>query len=78
MFFFTLRKSSPLMCVPIIKLLRFLTQYFSIPCVFSRNIRTLANHSTVYAIDLLGFGESDKPIAFPYTMEKWAQVYANL
>ncbi|XP_060965941.1 pheophytinase, chloroplastic [Cannabis sativa] len=39
-----------------------------------RNIRTLAQNHTVYAIDLLGFGASDKPEGFPYTMETWAQL----
>ncbi|KAF3435101.1 hypothetical protein FNV43_RR22188 [Rhamnella rubrinervis] len=39
-----------------------------------RNIRTLGQNSTVYAIDLLGFGASDKPAGFSYTMEKWAQL----
>lgn len=35
----------------------------------------LAENQTVYAIDLLGFGASDKPAGFAYTMEIWAQVY---
>ncbi|KAJ4850018.1 hypothetical protein Tsubulata_014052 [Turnera subulata] len=39
-----------------------------------RNINTLAQNHTVYAIDLLGFGASDKPQGFPYTMEAWAQL----
>ncbi|KAL6215854.1 hypothetical protein ACLB2K_015281 [Fragaria x ananassa] len=38
-----------------------------------RNIKTLAKNYTVYAIDLIGFGASDKPIGFSYTMEKWAE-----
>lgn len=29
----------------------------------------------MYAIDLLGFGASDKPEGFSYTMETWAQVF---
>ncbi|CAI9113071.1 OLC1v1013599C1 [Oldenlandia corymbosa var. corymbosa] len=28
----------------------------------------------VYAVDLLGFGASDKPIGFPYTMEAWSEL----
>nr|XP_004292903.2 PREDICTED: pheophytinase, chloroplastic [Fragaria vesca subsp. vesca] len=39
-----------------------------------RNIKTLAKNYTVYAIDLIGFGASDKPIGFSYTMEKWAEL----
>ncbi|KAJ1379478.1 Alpha/Beta hydrolase fold [Sesbania bispinosa] len=39
-----------------------------------RNIKTLAQNYTVYAIDLLGFGASDKPPGFSYTMETWAQL----
>lgn len=39
-----------------------------------RNIGILAESNTVYAIDLLGFGASDKPIGFDYTMETWAQL----
>ncbi|KVH87917.1 pheophytinase, chloroplastic [Cynara cardunculus var. scolymus] len=39
-----------------------------------RNIPTLGQTSTVYAIDLLGFGASDKPVGFEYTMEAWAQL----
>lgn len=40
----------------------------------SRNIATLSQNYTVYAIDLLGFGASDKPKGFAYTMEAWAEV----
>ncbi|XP_047151965.1 pheophytinase, chloroplastic [Vigna umbellata] len=39
-----------------------------------RNINILAQNYTVYAIDLLGFGASDKPPGFQYTMETWAQL----
>eukprot|EP00261_Vitis_vinifera_P000463 XP_002262834.2 PREDICTED: pheophytinase, chloroplastic [Vitis vinifera] len=39
-----------------------------------RNIMILAESQTVYAIDLLGFGASDKPSGFAYTMEIWAQL----
>ncbi|KAK4266927.1 hypothetical protein QN277_023785 [Acacia crassicarpa] len=39
-----------------------------------RNIKTLAHNHTVYAIDLLGFGASDKPPGFSYTMETWSQL----
>ncbi|GAY34267.1 hypothetical protein CUMW_282470 [Citrus unshiu] len=38
------------------------------------NIGTLAKSYTVYAIDLLGFGASDKPAGYSYTMEGWAQL----
>lgn len=41
-----------------------------------RNIGTLAQVYTVYAIDLIGFGASEKPVGFSYTMEKWAEVNA--
>lgn len=34
----------------------------------------MAKSYTVYAIDLLGFGASDKPAGFSYSMEAWAQV----
>jgi pimeloyl-ACP methyl ester carboxylesterase len=34
----------------------------------------LSESNTVYAIDLLGFGASDKPAGFSYTMETWAEV----
>ncbi|KAI4339671.1 hypothetical protein MLD38_024586 [Melastoma candidum] len=39
-----------------------------------RNIGTLAKSYTVYAVDLLGFGDSDKPRDFTYTMETWAEL----
>ncbi|RDX69055.1 Pheophytinase, chloroplastic [Mucuna pruriens] len=39
-----------------------------------RNIKTLSQNYTVYAIDLLGFGASDKPPGFQYTMETWGQL----
>lgn len=39
-----------------------------------RNIPTLAQTHTVYSIDLIGFGGSDKPAGFQYTMEVWAQL----
>ncbi|XP_047341985.1 2-hydroxy-6-oxo-2,4-heptadienoate hydrolase [Impatiens glandulifera] len=39
-----------------------------------RNIPILAERYNVYAIDLLGFGASDKPIDFEYTTEAWAQL----
>nr|GMD06705.1 pheophytinase, chloroplastic [Ipomoea batatas] len=39
-----------------------------------RNIAVLAKDYTVYAIDLLGFGASDKPPGYAYSMEKWAML----
>ncbi|KAF3329385.1 pheophytinase [Carex littledalei] len=39
-----------------------------------RNIDILSEKTTVYAIDLLGFGASDKPPGFTYTMETWAEL----
>lgn len=39
-----------------------------------RNIGVLSENYTVYALDLLGFGASEKPPGFSYTMEGWAQV----
>ncbi|XP_010252240.1 PREDICTED: uncharacterized protein LOC104593880 [Nelumbo nucifera] len=39
-----------------------------------RNIGVLSQSYIVYAIDLLGFGASDKPTGFAYTMEAWAQL----
>ena len=38
----------------------------------------LSESNTVYAIDLLGFGASDKPPGFSYTMETWAEVSHGL
>ncbi|KAG2251717.1 hypothetical protein Bca52824_081853 [Brassica carinata] len=42
-----------------------------------RNINALSKHHTVYAIDLLGFGASEKPPGFSYTMESWAELILN-
>ncbi|XP_074562019.1 uncharacterized protein LOC141818404 [Curcuma longa] len=39
-----------------------------------RNIGVLSENYTVYALDLLGFGASEKPPGFSYTMEGWAQL----
>ncbi|KAF6139647.1 hypothetical protein GIB67_033651 [Kingdonia uniflora] len=39
-----------------------------------RNIGVLAQSNTVFAIDLIGFGASDKPTGFSYTMELWSQL----
>lgn len=39
-----------------------------------RNIGVLSKNNTVYAIDLLGLGASEKPPNFQYTMETWAEV----
>ncbi|MBD2101279.1 alpha/beta fold hydrolase [Leptolyngbya sp. FACHB-261] len=40
-----------------------------------QNIPALAQHHTVYALDLLGFGASEKPVA-PYTTSLWVeQIY---
>ncbi|KAK1309773.1 hypothetical protein QJS10_CPA08g00983 [Acorus calamus] len=39
-----------------------------------RNIGVLAENNSVYALDLLGFGASDKPEGFAYTMEVWSQI----
>ncbi|KAG9457015.1 hypothetical protein H6P81_001523 [Aristolochia fimbriata] len=39
-----------------------------------KNVAVLAQSHAVFAIDLLGFGASDKPAAFSYTMEAWAQL----
>ncbi|KAL3680467.1 hypothetical protein R1sor_023423 [Riccia sorocarpa] len=42
-----------------------------------KNIGVLAKTNTVYAIDLLGFGASDKPLGFKYTMETWAELLVD-
>ncbi|ESR55123.1 hypothetical protein CICLE_v100242671mg, partial [Citrus x clementina] len=42
------------------------------------NIGTLAKSYTVYAIDLLGFGASDKPAGYSYTREAWVQIILDL
>ncbi|XP_024014717.1 uncharacterized protein LOC18022825 isoform X1 [Eutrema salsugineum] len=42
-----------------------------------RNINALSKNHTVYAIDLLGFGDSEKPPGFSYTMESWAELILN-
>ncbi|CAH8326814.1 unnamed protein product [Eruca vesicaria subsp. sativa] len=42
-----------------------------------RNINALSRNHTVYAIDLLGFGASEKPPGFSYTMESWAELILN-
>eukprot|EP00250_Pteridium_aquilinum_P016782 c23291_g1_i1 orf=340-1560(-) len=39
-----------------------------------RNIGVLAQSNSVYAIDLLGLGASEKPPNFQYTMEMWADM----
>ncbi|GLJ18918.1 hypothetical protein SUGI_0338130 [Cryptomeria japonica] len=39
-----------------------------------RNIQVLAESYTVYAIDLLGFGASDKPANLDFSMEIWAEL----
>ncbi|XP_073043631.1 uncharacterized protein [Primulina eburnea] len=39
-----------------------------------RNIPVLAQNHTVYSIDLLGFGASQKPAGFAYSMEVWAEL----
>ncbi|KAH9332088.1 hypothetical protein KI387_004196, partial [Taxus chinensis] len=38
------------------------------------NIQVLAERYTVYAIDLLGFGASDKPTKLNFSMEVWAEL----
>lgn len=38
-----------------------------------KNIQALSQHHTVYAIDLLGFGASEKAIA-PYNVNLWAEL----
>ncbi|KAK4846638.1 hypothetical protein QYF36_020141 [Acer negundo] len=46
----------------------------SIDVLHFRNISTLSKQYTIYAIDLVGFGASDKPAGFSYTMEAWVEV----
>ncbi|XP_002962489.2 uncharacterized protein LOC9662179 [Selaginella moellendorffii] len=41
---------------------------------FRRNIPVLAKNYSVYAIDLLGLGASEKPANFSYTMETWGEL----
>jgi pimeloyl-ACP methyl ester carboxylesterase len=48
--------------------------YFILFFLKFRNIGILSRSYNVYAIDLLGFGGSDKPAGFAYNMESWAQV----
>ncbi|KAG6543813.1 hypothetical protein Mapa_014653 [Marchantia paleacea] len=42
-----------------------------------KNIRVLAKYNTVYALDLLGFGASAKPLNFSYSMETWAEACSH-
>ncbi|OAE22635.1 hypothetical protein AXG93_531s1180 [Marchantia polymorpha subsp. ruderalis] len=42
-----------------------------------KNIGVLAKSNTVYAIDLLGFGASAKPLNFKYSMETWAEACSH-
>ncbi|XP_071919480.1 uncharacterized protein [Coffea arabica] len=42
--------------------------------LIQRNIAILSRSYTVYAIDLLGFGASDKPTGFAYSTEGWSQL----
>ncbi|CAH9104199.1 unnamed protein product [Cuscuta epithymum] len=39
-----------------------------------RNVSTLSQDHTVYAVDLLGFGASDKPLGYTYSTEKWSEL----
>ncbi|KAI5077517.1 hypothetical protein GOP47_0007341 [Adiantum capillus-veneris] len=39
-----------------------------------RNITVLSKNHTVFAIDLIGLGSSEKPPMFKYTMETWAEM----
>jgi pimeloyl-ACP methyl ester carboxylesterase len=34
----------------------------------------LSKTNTVYALDMIGYGRSDKPADFVYTMEAWGEV----
>eukprot|EP00241_Pyramimonas_parkeae_P006715 CAMPEP_0114233146 /NCGR_PEP_ID=MMETSP0058-20121206/4999_1 /TAXON_ID=36894 /ORGANISM="Pyramimonas parkeae, CCMP726" /LENGTH=332 /DNA_ID=CAMNT_0001344697 /DNA_START=208 /DNA_END=1206 /DNA_ORIENTATION=- len=38
---------------------------------YRKNVPVLAENFTVYAVDLLGFGDSAKPGGFQYSMEAW-------
>lgn len=45
--------------------------------VWRRNFSSLSNSSRVYALDLLGFGYSDKPANAPYSAELYTQLIAD-
>ncbi|GAQ80518.1 alpha/beta hydrolase superfamily [Klebsormidium nitens] len=38
-----------------------------------KNIPVLSKTHTVYAVDMIGYGRSEKPAGFVYTMETWAE-----
>lgn len=42
-----------------------------------KNIPVLAEAARVFAIDLIGFGASDKPPDFPYTFENWGALICD-